>query len=82
MSKSNKETPSSISPKDVRNVAIASSIGTFIDFYVFILAGVASGTIWPSLYFLQVSKITGVAIALSFLSFGAAYVVRPIGGMI
>ncbi|WP_338603132.1 MFS transporter [Sulfolobus tengchongensis] len=80
--KSEKELPFSVTPKDVRNVAIASSIGTFIDFYVFILAGTASGTIWPALYFQQVSKIPGVAVALSFLSFGAAYVVRPVGGII
>lgn len=79
------------SPREVNNiqnvkirglskVTIAAGIGTFIDYYVFILAVYASSIIWPTLFFSPLGPSTGLAASIA--AFGLGYLVRPVGAYI
>ena len=70
---SNKET-------NIRKVALTSLAGTSIEWYDFFLYGVAAGLVFPKLFFGEVSQTT--ALILSFLTFAAGFIARPVGGII
>ncbi|OYO11316.1 MFS transporter [Enemella evansiae] len=67
-------------PRQVRRVAVASSFGTGIELYDFLIFGLASGLVFPKLFFPQSDPLTGVL--LSFLTFGVGFVPRPLGGLV
>lgn len=64
----------------VRRVAIASAFGTGIELYDFLIFGLASGLVFPKLFFPQSDPLVGTLLA--FLTFGAGFLSRPIGGIV
>ncbi len=61
-------------------VAVASFIGTTVEFYDFLIYGSAAALVFPKLFFPGVSPATGLL--LSFATFGAGFVARPLGGLV
>lgn len=73
-------TPISVSRGRIVKVAFASVIGTVIEFYDFFLAGLAATLVWPSVIFAGVSANS--ALLISLVTFGLAFITRPIGALI
>ncbi|MGV0849014.1 MFS transporter [Mycolicibacterium phlei] len=61
-------------------VALASFIGTTVEFYDFLIYGTAAALVFPKLFFPAVSPATGLL--LSFATFGVGFVARPLGGIV
>jgi len=61
-------------------VAIASFIGTTVEFYDFLIYGTAAALVFPKLFFPNVSPASGLL--LSFATFGVGFVARPLGGIV
>jgi len=61
-------------------VAIASFIGTTVEFYDFLIYGTAAALVFPKLFFPNVSSAMGLL--LSFATFGVGFVARPLGGIV
>src|SRR6185369_6886843 len=59
---------------------VASTVGTTIEWYDFFLYGVMAALVFPTLFFPQVDPFVGQI--LSFLTFTAGFVARPLGGVI
>jgi MFS transporter, MHS family, shikimate and dehydroshikimate transport protein len=57
---------------------IASTVGTTIEWYDFFLYGTAAALVFPKLFFPEQSPFLGQI--LSFLTFTAGFVARPLGG--
>jgi MFS family permease len=71
---------SSVSSLEIFKVTIASSIGTFLEWYAFFIAGIAAAQVWPHVFY---GKFTpAVAFALSLVSYGIIFFTRPIGSWI
>ncbi len=66
--------------KNVRTVALASAVGTTIEWYDFFLYGTFSGLIFPKLFFPTFDPTIGTLLA--YTTFAVGFVARPIGGMI
>ena len=64
----------------MRRVAYTALAGTSIEWYDFFLYGAAAALIFPTVFFGEVSPST--ALILSFLTFAAGFIARPIGGII
>jgi MFS family permease len=60
--------------------AAASVIGTTIEYYDFIAAGLAAALVWPTVFYPQVPPALGLL--YSILSFALGIAVRPIGALI
>lgn len=60
--------------------AMASLIGTTVEFYDFFIFGTAAALVFPKLFFPQVSNAAGVL--LSFATFGVGFLARPVGGFV
>ena len=65
---------------NIKKVALTSLAGTSIEWYDFFLYGAAAGLVFPKLFFGEASQTT--ALILSFLTFAAGFIARPIGGII
>ena len=65
---------------NIRKVAFTSLAGTSIEWYDFFLYGAAAGLVFPKLFFGDASPTT--ALILSFLTFAAGFIARPVGGII
>ena len=65
---------------NIRKVAFTSLAGTSIEWYDFFLYGAAAGLVFPKLFFGEASPTT--ALILSFLTFAAGFIARPVGGII
>src|ERR671910_331622 len=63
-----------------RRVALASAIGTTIEWYDFFIYGTAAATVFGPRFFPQVSPVAGTLAA--FATFGVGFVARPIGGIV
>ncbi|MGF0313282.1 MFS transporter [Rhodococcus sp. IEGM1428] len=61
-------------------VALASFIGTTVEYYDFFIYGTASALVFPKLFFPDASPLMGVL--LSFATFGVGFLARPIGGVV
>jgi metabolite-proton symporter len=59
---------------------IASTVGTTIEWYDFFLYGTAAALVFPRLFFPGQSEFLGQV--LSFLTFTAGFLARPLGGVI
>ena len=68
------------SESNIRKVALTSLAGTSIEWYDFFLYGAAAGLVFPKLFFGEASPTT--ALILSFLTFAAGFIARPVGGII
>ena len=65
---------------DVRRVALASAIGTTIEWYDFFIYGTAAAVVFGPQFFPQVSRLAGALAA--FATFGVGFVARPLGGLV
>lgn len=63
-----------------RRAALASFVGTTVEFYDFLIYGTAAALVFPKLFFPSASPAAGVL--LSFATFGVGFVARPLGGIV
>lgn len=63
-----------------KRVAIAGFSGTLIEFYDFIIYGIAAALVFPEIFFPALGTAAGTAAA--FATFGVAFVARPFGGVL
>ena len=61
-------------------VALASFIGTGIEYYDFFIYGTAAALVFPKLFFPEQSPL--MATLLSFATFGVGFFARPVGGIV
>ncbi|MDD7941378.1 MFS transporter [Actinomycetospora lutea] len=73
------ETPTR-SGREVRKVALASLVGTSIEWYDFYIYGLAAVTVFAPQFFPKTSTFTGTLAA--FATFAVGFVARPIGGVV
>ena len=66
--------------ESVRRVALASMIGTSIEWYDFFIFGTASALVFGRLFFPTFSELAGTLAA--FASFAVGFVARPVGGLV
>jgi MHS family shikimate/dehydroshikimate transporter-like MFS transporter len=64
----------------ILQVAIASFIGTSIEWYDFFLYGTAAALVFGALFFPQADPLTGTLLA--FATFSVGFVARPLGGIV
>ncbi|NLU64488.1 MHS family MFS transporter [Rhodococcus sp. HNM0563] len=64
----------------IRRVAIASCIGTTIEFYDFFIYGTAAALVFPTVFFPALGATAGTV--ASFATFAVAFVARPVGAML
>jgi MHS family shikimate/dehydroshikimate transporter-like MFS transporter len=64
----------------IRLVALASLIGTTIEWYDFYLYGTAAALVFNRLYFPTVDPFTGTLAA--FATYSVGFAARPIGGIV
>jgi metabolite-proton symporter len=64
----------------VIEAVVASTVGTTIEWYDFFLYGVMAALVFPRLFFPTVDPFVGQI--LSFLTFTAGFVARPVGGVL
>jgi MFS transporter, MHS family, shikimate and dehydroshikimate transport protein len=66
--------------ESVRRVALASMVGTTIEWYDFFIFGTASALVSGRLFFPTFSELAGTLAA--FASFAVGFVARPVGGLV
>jgi metabolite-proton symporter len=71
---------SSYVPSTARRVAVASMIGTTIEWYDFFIYGTAAAVVFGPQFFPQVSPLAGTL--ASFATFAVGFVARPLGGVV
>ncbi len=64
----------------IRKVALASLIGTTIEWYDFFIYGTAAALVFPALFFPEFSETAGTLAA--FATFGVGFFARPVGGIV
>lgn len=77
MTKTSMQTTANTINNSASKVAIASLIGTAVEFYDFYIYGLAAALVLGSLFFPKGDP--SLAVMASFLTFGIAFVARPIG---
>lgn len=63
-----------------KRAAVASGVGTLIEWYDFFIFGTASALVFPALFFPAFDPLTGTL--LSFATFAGGFVARPIGAIL
>lgn len=61
-------------------VTLASLAGTTLEFYDHFIYGTAAALVFPTVFFSQVS--TELALLMSLVTYGIAFVARPLGAVI
>ncbi len=69
-----------VSEGSIRKVALASFIGTAIEWYDYFLYGTAAALVFPVLFFPESDPTTGTLLSLA--TFGVGFASRPLGGVI
>ena len=64
----------------IRQVAIASLVGTALEWYDYFLYGTAAALIFNELFFPEADPLMGTLLA--FATFGVGFGTRPIGGLV
>ncbi len=64
----------------IRQVALASNIGTAIEWYDFFLYGTAAALVFGTLFFPEATPLQGTLLA--FGTYGVGFFARPVGGII
>ncbi|SDI32451.1 metabolite-proton symporter [Rhodococcus triatomae] len=78
--------PAAVAPEQgtggpgIRRVAIASCIGTTIEFYDFFIYGTAAALVFPTVFFPALGATAGTV--ASFATFAVAFFARPVGAML
>jgi metabolite-proton symporter len=67
-------------PVPMRRVAMASFVGTAIEFYDFFIYGTAAALVFPKVFFPNLSPTMGTV--ASFATFAVAFLSRPIGAAV
>jgi MFS transporter, MHS family, shikimate and dehydroshikimate transport protein len=67
-------------PASIRTVALASLIGTTIEWYDYFLYGTATALVFNKLFFPTFDPLMGTLLALG--TYSVAFVARPIGGIV
>jgi metabolite-proton symporter len=67
-------------PPSARHVALASCVGTTIEFYDFLIYGTAAALVFPKLFFPGLGETAGTVAAFS--TFAVAFFARPVGGVV
>jgi metabolite-proton symporter len=65
---------------DARRVAVASAIGTTIEWYDFFIYGTAAAVVFAPQFFPQASPLAGTL--ASFATFAVGFIARPFGGVV
>jgi len=58
----------------------AVPVGSLMEWYDFLVSGVAASIVWPNVFYPFTSPLVGLALAV--MTYGAGLVARPIGGII
>ena len=61
-------------------MALASAVGTTVEWYDFFIYGTAAATVFGPQFFPQVSEVAGTLAA--FATFGIGFIARPLGGVV
>lgn len=61
-------------------VAMASFIGTTVEYYDFFIYGTAAALVFPKLFFPAENQLVGTLLA--FATFGVGFLARPVGGVV
>src|SRR6478752_8152602 len=69
-----------ISDRDLRQVVIASLIGSTIEWYDFFLYGAVAGIVLNKFFFPTSDPV--VSILLAYTTFAIGFVARPLGGLV
>ncbi|MDI3408599.1 MFS transporter [Streptomyces sp. B-S-A6] len=77
---SDKSDASNESPESLRRVAVASFIGTAIEFYDFYVYGTAAALVLNDAFFPNLSPVNGTLAAFS--TYAVAFAARPIGSLV
>lgn len=72
--------PTAKSRSSMTRVAAASTIGSVIEFYDFIIYGTAAALVFPAVFFPALGTAAGTVAA--FATFAVAFVARPLGALI
>jgi metabolite-proton symporter len=67
-------------PAEARRVAVASAIGTTVEWYDFFIYGTAAAVVFGPQFFPQVSERAGTLAA--FATFAVGFIARPLGGLV
>ena len=67
-------------PVSIRQVALASFIGTAIEWYDYFLYATAAALVFNQLFFPTFAPLTGTL--ASFATFGVGFLARPLGGVV
>ncbi|AKS34260.1 MFS transporter [Mycolicibacterium goodii] len=65
---------------DVSRVAAIAATAASIEYYDFFIYGLAAALVFPTVFFPEMSSVTGVL--LSFGTFGIGFLARPLGGVV
>jgi MFS family permease len=65
---------------DARRVAVASAIGTTIEWYDFFIYGTVAAVVFAPQFFPQASPLAGTL--ASFATFAVGFIARPFGGVV
>ncbi|MEH3140413.1 MAG: MFS transporter [Mycobacterium kyogaense] len=71
--------PGALPEKTPRRAALASFMGSAVEYYDFFLFGSAAALIFPQVFFPSGDE---AALVMSFATFGFAYIARPVGAVI
>ncbi len=67
-------------PRTLRQVALASYVGSAIEFYDFFIYGTAAALVFPTVFFPHLNHVLGIVASLG--TFASAFVSRPIGAVV
>ncbi|MDR3438290.1 MFS transporter [Telmatospirillum sp.] len=72
--------PNASSPAMIRRVALASCIGSTVEWYDFFIYATAAALVFNKLFFPQFDPLVGSLVALG--TYAAGFIARPIGGLV
>jgi len=69
-----------VADRDVTRVAAIAATAASIEYYDFFIYGLAAALVFPTVFFPEMSPVTGVLV--SFATFGIGFLARPLGGVV